>query len=119
MVCSVSTLLSRRALPAADVVEGATLGRDALGRGLGGAGVAEVDVDDDPAMLALRAGARGAGVEDDAGVTDCRLLMVEARGAVLEGTMLEGREAFALGWEMMRATLKCRTKRPCKGAQVK
>lgn len=86
-------MLSLAALAVFDVVEDARLGREADGVGLVAAS-AGADVDE-LAMLAWRTGARSeAGPEE--GATDWRLLIVEARGAGLGATTLEGR---GLGFE--------------------
>jgi hypothetical protein len=99
----IPTLLSRDVL-VVDVVEGARLDREAVVCGLGG-GAAADDVDE-PALLALRTGARR-GVGADAGAFEGRLAVTGALGALtlvgravtLEGRVDLGAAAGALGLE--------------------
>jgi hypothetical protein len=91
------------------------------------------EVADDPTMLALRTGAREV-VCVGVGATDCRLFIIEVRGAVLGATTLEGRDfggataadfglgggfmgdaevaGFGAGWAIIRKMLLSLMKRP-------
>lgn len=67
------------------------------------------DVVEEPATLGLRTGGRSAAddVDDVEGATDCRLLMVETRGAVLGATTLDGRGLGAATAGLGRAAAAC------------